>query len=159
MKEELPVEQVILDRMYQKIPLSQSLKSLQRRNHRKSKQRILMNFLPEGWPEAPNLNQKVKGILYLQTFQKNNEHMKYSKVDSYGDNHGFAQAQKEEGIGYAEKVMSFLDDQANTPQITKDIAVDDPLPKQRRKDKATQRSEVKDDNINNTKIIKRSIEK
>merc|ERR1712179_55169 len=43
---------------------------------------------------------------------------------SLGKDAKFETSKRQEGIGYAEKVMSFLDEQENTPQITKDIMLE-----------------------------------
>ena len=48
----------------------------------------------------------------------------FTSLHLYSKDKEFEKTQKQEGIGYAEKVLSFLDDQAHTPQITKDI-IDD----------------------------------
>merc|ERR1711892_215040 len=49
----------------------------------------------------------------------------FRPFERYSEDTEVEKTQKQEGIGYAEKVMSFLDDQAHTPQITADI-IDDP---------------------------------
>jgi len=45
----------------------------------------------------------------------------FAPFEAYSKDTKFETSKRQESIGYAEKVMSFLDEQENTPQITKDI--------------------------------------
>merc|ERR1719477_345906 len=45
----------------------------------------------------------------------------FAPFEPYSKDTKFETSKRQESIGYAEKVMSFLDEQENTPQITKDI--------------------------------------
>merc|ERR1711892_959592 len=75
----------------------------------------------------------------------------FRPFEQYSEDTEVEKTQKQEGIGYAEKVMSFLDDQAHTPQITTDI-IDDPETASRGTNKGKQHTKTEPQILNTNPI-------
>jgi hypothetical protein len=77
-----------------------------------------------GMAKSAQLESESKKDPFTSSFREQDDKTVFTPFELYSRDKGFEKTQKQEGIGYAEKVLFFLDDQANTPQITKDI-IDD----------------------------------
>merc|ERR1712098_880501 len=64
---------------------------------------------------------------FKTTLESDNAQRTSTHFEIYGKETEFETSKRKEGIGYTEKVMSFLDDRENNPQITKDIMKEDEM--------------------------------
>lgn len=78
--------------------------------------------------ESENNADPFKAKLVAEGIRGKGE-KKFTTFERYSQEEGFMASQKEEGIGFAEKVTAYLDDQASTPQLNVDL--DPGVPRER----------------------------
>ena len=104
--------------------LVMKLKKLTKRKPPKVQTADFDELFARGMAKSAQLESENNKDPFATRFREPVEKTVFTPFELYSKDKEFEKTQKQEGIGYAEKVLSFLDDQAHTPQITKDI-IDD----------------------------------